>query len=264
MKARMDKYDSSTAVKERTEKNKKLYDEVQDMNIDYIDIDVNNAIELNPYGTNNRTRSEYQKQKELNSIISLNDEKREYVEEQEVKKEKIYDINEILKLAKENKLFENEDKKRLINTEYNILTKLDIDEIDKEKDISKENLKDLIDKVYENEKPVTKEKDLLVDLLDNNEEQEEIKEVVLEPEVSKEILEEDNKEKIVKIEDEEKESVTDDEDNNETEDLDTTVGTTTDLNIEINKSNKGAIVIIIFVILIFAFIGYMLFKYFSA
>ena len=264
MKARMDKYDSSTAVKERTEKNKKLYDEVQDMNIDYIDIDVNNAIELNPYGTNNRTRSEYQKQKELNSIISLNDEKREYVEEQEVKEEKIYDINEILKLAKENKLFENEDKKRLINTEYNILTKLDIDEIDKEKDISKENLKDLIDKVYENEKPVTKEKDLLVDLLDNNEEQEEIKEVVLEPEVSKEILEEDNKEKIVKIEDEGKESVTDDENNNETEDLDTTVGTTTDLNIEINKSNKGVVVIVIFVILIFAFIGYMLFKYFSA
>ena len=264
MRARMDKYDSSTAVKERTEKNKKLYDEVQDMNIDYIDIDVNNAIELNPYGTNNRTRSEYQKQKELNSIISLNDEKREYVEEQEVKEEKIYDINEILKLAKENKLFESEDKKRLINTEYNILTKLDIDEIDKEKDISKENLKDLIDKVYENEKPVTKEKDLLVDLLDNNEEQEEIKEVVLEPEVSKEILEEDNKEEFVKIEDEEKESVTDEENNNETEDLDTTVGTTTDLNIEINKSNKGVVVIIIFVILIFAFIGYMLFKYFSA
>ena len=37
MKTRMDKYDENTSNL-RSEKNKRLYDEVSDMNIDYVDI----------------------------------------------------------------------------------------------------------------------------------------------------------------------------------------------------------------------------------
>ena len=40
MKARMEKYDEDGNIKQRTAKNENLYSEVQNMNIDYVDIDV--------------------------------------------------------------------------------------------------------------------------------------------------------------------------------------------------------------------------------
>ena len=57
----MDKYDENTSSL-RSEKNKRLYDEVSDMNIDYVNIDVNNVIDLS---SNKKTgaREEYKKQK---------------------------------------------------------------------------------------------------------------------------------------------------------------------------------------------------------
>ena len=46
MKARMEKYDVDSETKQRTKKNENLYSEIQNMNIDYVDIDVDNAVEL--------------------------------------------------------------------------------------------------------------------------------------------------------------------------------------------------------------------------
>jgi len=259
MNSRMSKYDGTPKVSGRLEKNKKLYDEVQDMNIDYIDINVDNAIELDPYGNDKKTRSDYQKQRELDKIISNNSEKeRIELEDETVKEEKIYDINEILRLAKENKLFDEDKKKRLINTEYNILTKLDIEELDKEENMSKENLKDLIDKVYENEKKVEPEDDtdLFTELIETNEEKEErekAEKIELTPAVSKDILDEST---II----EEVEENTEEQEKS----YDTEPGTTTDLNIEINRSNSSIVVIVILILIVLGIIGYLLYKYFSA
>ena len=195
MKARMDKYvsDDANTVKRRTQKNEKLYDEVLDMSIDYVNIDVNNAIELDPKNPIKSTREDYQKQRELSKILPRNEKHEKYVKEEvEPKENRIYDINEILRLAREDQLFEDNKKKRLINTEYNILTKLDIDNLESE-DMKKEDLKSLINDIYEKEKPKKysrkDEEALLNDLFDDYEPDKDLKEELrLQEELSKEIL----------------------------------------------------------------------------
>lgn len=67
--------------------------------------------------------------KELEDIMPIRSKQETVIEPKENKQERVYDINEILRQAKENKLFQEDDRKRLINTEYNILTKLDIEKI---------------------------------------------------------------------------------------------------------------------------------------
>ena len=195
MKARMEKY-VTAPEKSRTSKNEKLYDEVQDMSIDYVNIDVNNALELNPSKNHRSSREDFQKQRELNKILPRNEEKQRIIDEEvEPKENRIYDINEILKLARENKLFEDKDKKRLINTEYNILTKLDIENLETE-DMKKEDLKSLINDIYQKEEPVKQksysrkeEEALLNDLFEDYHEEKEVKEELeLKEELSKEIL----------------------------------------------------------------------------
>ena len=219
MKARMEKYDEDGNIKQRTAKNENLYSEVQNMNIDYVDIDVDNALELNPSSPHKKSREDYQKQRELNKILP-NTKNIETAQDiaVEPKEDRVYDINEILKMARENKLFEEPDKKRLINTEYNILTKLDINELDND-ELKKEDLRSLIDDIYEKEGPkkdedVKKyprnEEKLLSDLFD---EQEEIK---VEENLSKNIL--DNEEK-----EEEKEEV--EESNEEIKEEETPIDT---------------------------------------
>ena len=153
MKARMEKYDVDTSVKKRTTKNEKLYSEVGNMNIDYVDIDVDNAVELNPTKSGRTSREDFQKQRELNKILpkssEVSDDTQEYVE---AKEDRVYDINEILSMARKNQLFEDSEKKRLINTEYNILSKLDVGQLENE-NMKKEDLKSLIDDIYEKEAP---------------------------------------------------------------------------------------------------------------
>ena len=175
MNNRMEKYDGKVEIKERTAKNKKLYDEVSSMNIDFIDekadIDTN-SIEIDK---NNlpKTRSDYQKLRGFEDIISNKKDPEVRVEKAD-EEMRVYDINEILKLARDNKLFDTEERKRLINTEYNILAKLNLDKIDEEEELSKESLRELIDNVYSNESDKKKkkekknDKDLFSDLVSDN------------------------------------------------------------------------------------------------
>ena len=170
--SRMEKY-TDTKVKSRTYRNEKLYDQVGDISINYDYIDVNNALELNPTGDYKSNREDYQKQRELNKILKRQTPNNVKIYDDDVipKEDRIYDINELLKNAKT----ETDDKpsKRLINTEYNILTKLDIKDLDKD-NYRKEDLKSLINDIYEKEAPKKmtnlKRKDedsLLKDLLDD-------------------------------------------------------------------------------------------------
>lgn len=200
MNARMEKYTSDDGVKRRTQKNEKLYSEVSNMNIDYVDIDVDNAVELNPSG-NRTSREDFQKQRELNKILPNHKEKHDYKEDiVEPKEDRVYDINEILKMAREDKLFEDSEKKRLINTEYNILTKLDVASLEND-EMKKEDLRSLIDDIYEKEAPKKEEKTkkysrseeakLLSDLF---EEDPTMEKVELEEDLSKAILSNDEEE----------------------------------------------------------------------
>ena len=148
MKARMEKYDTAPEVKQRTKRNERLYSEVQSMNIDYVNIDVNNAVDLSISNGSKSSREDFQKQRELDKILPRKQEISKQTKQEVIpKEERIYDIDEILKLARENKLFEETEKKRLINTEYNILTKLDVQSLQND-EMNKEELRSLIDNIY--------------------------------------------------------------------------------------------------------------------
>ena len=281
MNSRMDKYvNNSTTIKKRTQKNEKLYDKVLDMSIDYVDIDVNNAIELNPNNISKSTREDYQKQKELSKILPRNEKPEAYVKQEvEPKENRIYDINEILELARKNKLFEDSEKKRLINTEYNILTKLDIDNLDSE-DMKKEDLKSLINDIYEKEKPVKvkkyskKDEDaLLNDLFDDYEPDNDLKEELrLQEELSKEILDKNTKSESLETTKEEKPSklldeIVDEEDTKKAKkkkEADKIVKEEmTDEMIEEVKEGKGLLIAIIVVVILILLTGaFFVYEYF--
>ena len=267
MKARMEKYDITTpTVKRRTTRNERLYNEVQDMNIDYVDINVDNAMDLSTYDKS-KTRESYQKQRELDRIMpSYKEKKREIFEDPIPEENRIYDIDEILKLARSNKLFEEKEKKRLINTEYNILTKLDLASIQNE-DMKKEDIKSLVDDVYEKERPITttntysrKEEDrLLSELYDDDpvpkndkEEKENKEEIKIENnqvEIATKI--ETTKDKETKKEDQAKEDKKEESDDSMSNDF-----------IE-QKEGKGLLIaIIIVIILILLTCGFFVYEYF--
>lgn len=190
MNSRMDKYQSNVATKERTIRNKKLYDEVLDLDVEYIDVSTSNKMEIDMNDLTEKTRKNYQKIKEVEALLPTNQKSVSKMDDVVPKEERIYDINEILKQAKENRLFEEESKKRLINTEYNILTKLDMNVINQKEDLSKESLRDLIDTIYQNEdgkkkkrkkREIDDDDDLLADLKETDE-------FIIDEELSKIIL----------------------------------------------------------------------------
>ena len=285
MNSRMDKYqtlEKDKNINHRTERNKKLYDEVQDMNIDYIDINVDDAIEITPDKELKKTRSDYQMKKEIEKIIPSEAQQQDKKEEIKQKQERVYDINEILKLARDNKLFEEEkNKKYAINTEYNILTKLDINKINDKEDMTKESLRNLINSIYQTEDEIykttrmdvledkdennapkennsieetTNTNDLLGDLMTKDED-----EMIINTEISKEIL--DIKESKpsskgititdVKLKDNLKEAQETDEDIEE------------NILEEDKKSKTLLVVVIIVVIILLAIAGYLFYKYFG-
>ncbi len=273
MKARMEKYDTVPGVKRRTQKNERLYNEVQSMNIDYVDINVDNAMDLSLSEDNKFSREGYQKQRELDQIIPTS-RSRKTVKEYEAtpSENRVYDIDEILKMAKDNNLFEDEEKKRLINTEYNILTKLDVGSLQNE-EMKKEDLRSLIDDIYEKERPSKpkvyskKEEDrLLSELFDNDDKGD------LEEELSKEIL--DNSGSEEKVDDaeplavkiEEKKVVSDSKVSSDEEEVkdkdDVVVNEMTDDFIE-EKEGKGLLIaIIVVIILILLTCCFFVYEYF--
>lgn len=273
MKARMEKYSIDTPVKKRTSRNEKLYDEVLDMSIDYVNIDVNNAVDLTVNNNSRTTREDYQKRRELNKIIPENKAReRVVIEEVEPKEDRIYDIDEILKLARENKLFEDQKKKRLINTEYNILTKLDIQSLESD-EIKKEDLRSLIDDIYEKEKPKKvknyprkEEEQLLNELFDDYNTNKEIDdEIKLKEELSKNILENSLTEE-KELDDTKENTITKKE--KKKEDKEEKIATKIDTNIsddyiEVEKEGKGLLIAIIIVtILILLTCGFFVYEYF--
>lgn len=263
----MEKYDTAPEVKQRTKRNERLYSEVQNMNIDYVNIDVNNAVDLSISNDSKSSREDFQKQRELDKILPRKQEISKHTKQEVIpKEERIYDIDEILKLARENKLFEETEKKRLINTEYNILTKLDVQSLQND-EMNKEELRSLIDNIYEKEKPIkTKkyprkvEERLLSDLFDEPiEEKKELEEELkLKEELSQKILdkqEETNANEVSVSKNEEKEDDSKfEEKEEESEDLEDFIE---------EKEGKGLLIAIIVVTaLIILTCGFFVYEYF--
>lgn len=302
MNSRMEKYENNeNQVTSRTEKNKKLYDDtnIDRIDVGYIDIDKSNVFEI-PLAKEKdiKTREDYKKMKELSYIIGGEKETDDVQETLPKEEKRIYDINEILKKAKE-ELKEDEEKTRLLNTEYNILTKLDLANIEKisSSDIKEEDYKKIINEIYPKmtkEKETDDKEDLFKDLEESKiydkaplgEEQEESKYIKtiykrlnLQNETKDDKNNKEEKENIDLKKDEEKtkeyvkeEVITEDEDEKEKQELKETEGLVkqiTDTNydtsfMQIEKGGKGkTILIIIIILLLISLGGYVLLKYFG-
>lgn len=302
MNSRMEKYENNeNQVTSRTEKNKKLYDDtnIDRIDVGYIDIDKSNVFEI-PLAKEKdiKTREDYKKMKELSYIIGGEKETDDVQETLPKEEKRIYDINEILKKAKE-ELKEDEEKTRLLNTEYNILTKLDLANIEKisSSDIKEEDYKKIINEIYPKmtkEKEADDKEDLFKDLEESkiydkaplDEEQEESKYIKtiykrlnLQNETKDDKNNKEEKENIDLKKDEEKtkeyvkeEVITEEDDEKAKQELKETerlVKQITDTNydtsfMQIEKGGKGkTILIIIIILLLISLGGYVLLKYFG-
>lgn len=181
MKSRMERYytDTNTDTKEigkRANKNQDLYRN-KDYNVyssNETVIDTNNEIDISKIKDIIKSREDYQRTKSYRNM--LNDKKFDtddidYVED--TYEEKDYDINTLLQKVKEQKSSndnDNEKVRKLKNTQYDILSKLDVKskEKSKEVDISEEKLKDLINTITHKDEKEDDLMDLLSDLRSND------------------------------------------------------------------------------------------------
>ena len=133
MESRMNRYDEDPTKKmSRSARNRELYERLSDNNTytTYTDVNNANAIVLDAASKNYRTREGYQKIKEYSDLIpqpkmkqKLEDLNNLYQDNEN----KVYDINSVIEEAKKNRVEKDEleEKRRLKNDNYNILTSID-------------------------------------------------------------------------------------------------------------------------------------------
>lgn len=279
MVTRMERYNNSledVKITKRSDKNKDLYEKVKvtEMNPEYIDINTTNVYEIGSINDVTKRRSSYQKLRSLDDVLEKERTITPLEEKPLPKEERLYNIDDILKKAKET--YKDEEKKRLLNTEYNILTKLDLDKVTSNDGFSKDYYKKMVDDLY-SEKEIKQDdgKELFADLMeDENKEikKEEIKPEEIKPEEIKEekIKEPDKelvKENIESEKEEDKEEVKE-----TTGDFVTKIEVTKEMKVNededdeeefIEKRSPLLTIIIILVVFLLLAAGYLLLKHFG-
>ena len=242
MRSRMERYEKETQqeTSRRSSKNKELYENIgrNTKYTNFTDVANANAFDLGTAQKNYRTREGYHQMKEYSDT---------FIKEPKVKKEldnfnylyqdhenKVYDINSVLEEAKKNRVKKDEleAKRKLKNTNYNILASLNPEELEKYRKEKvertrpdEEELRDLIDtitsKTLAGEIDQATSVDLLSDLMATNmmdrvekpekdespkekneeEDEEEIEERLS---LSKEILDKEQLDKVNQLKDQEK------------------------------------------------------------
>ena len=187
MTSRMERYSNPTrSVSSRTAKNQQLYKELYSNKTytEFMDIDHDNVVELNSSNEimNNTRRSSLSRSKMAYASISSPMQRRSdlginssYQKVLEEDKEKSYNINDIMEMARKNRtdLDEEEKKRKIRSAEYSILTDLSQEKLKeyqerKEKGLSKdeeENLEELIHTITSNGLRKKIDDQLLTDLL---------------------------------------------------------------------------------------------------
>lgn len=186
MKSRMERYDSQQKNKKnivlrREDKNQGLYDGFYTNNSTYTEyqgFDDKNVVDLSMLNKNYHTREEYQKIKEYKDVVASPKVKRDLDHFESLyptDENRVYDINNILMEAKKNRnqVDELEKKRKLRNTQYNILNNLDLKQLKnyRENKSEEEEIQELIDTITSKSlrKKINEEveKDLMSDLLPN-------------------------------------------------------------------------------------------------
>ena len=184
MNSRMDRYAETPNLKSRVERNKDLYEQIKTSDIDKFDIASNatvigediSRIDVDKVKDmlDERYRDEYDKRS-----LKFREQDEEIIEDKKYDT-KEYDINAILEKAKktQNVDYEKERLKKVHDTQYDILKKLNIDETTEEEvmEDSEENIVNLINTITNLELQNSKKNstgnttalDLLSDLSDND------------------------------------------------------------------------------------------------
>ena len=184
MNSRMDRYAETPNLKSRVEKNQDLYEQIKSSDIDKFDISSNatvigediSRIDVDKVKDmlDKRYRDEYDKRS-----LRYKEQDEDLVDEKKYDT-KEYDINAILEKAKktQNVDYEKERLKKVHDTQYDILKKLNIDEKDEEEILedNEENIVNLINTITNLELQNSKKSstgnttalDLLSDLSDND------------------------------------------------------------------------------------------------
>ncbi len=146
-------YKNELSSQGRSERNKNLYKQIEDMDTYYniesvVSIENTNEIEISKVKEMIKDRETYKKQKELNNVLFKEPEpiEEEIKVEPKEEVEKDYNINNILNKAKENEPIKEENY-ALTNTQYNLLKSLN--KKGKDYDLEKEEaeLKELINTI---------------------------------------------------------------------------------------------------------------------
>lgn len=178
MKTRMDKYAETPNLRSRTEKNKDLYEQIKNTDIEKFEVSSNAKVieeDINSIDVNKiKDMLDRQYRNELGRKTILENVVEEEVEEKLVDT-KEYDINAILEKAKktQNVDYEKERLKKVHDTQYDILKNLNIDETPEEIEDTEENIVNLINTItalelkHKNEGNTTA-LDILSDLTDND------------------------------------------------------------------------------------------------
>jgi len=151
MKSRMDKYYDVNDTKARTTKNQQLYRTIYD-EVEYSNVEGISIIEKNEKIDMDMIRDLINKSNELSR------EKKEpirVVREEVIEDEsdRIYDIRDVLSKAKDNRVV---DRKRINDTQYNILKGISVEEeVISTEDLKQDDLKSMIDAISSNSKGYT-------------------------------------------------------------------------------------------------------------
>lgn len=132
MESRMKRYDEEPTKKmSRSARNRELYEKLDDNTYTtYTNVKEANAIVLDAASKNYRTREGYQKIKEYGDLIPQPKMKQKLEDLNNLyqgQENKVYDINSVIEEAKKNRVEKDEleDRRRLKNENYNILTSID-------------------------------------------------------------------------------------------------------------------------------------------
>ena len=241
MRSRMERYEKqeNNQTSRRSSKNQELYENIgrNTKYTNFTDVTNANAIDLGTAQKNYRTREGYHQIKEYNNFVPEPKAKKELDDFNYIYQDhenKVYDINSVLAEAKKNRIQKDEleAKRKLKNTNYNILASLNPEELEKYRKEKVERtrpdtggLRDLIDtitsKTLAGEIDQATSVDLLSDLMATNimdrvepeEKQKEVEDKELEKEeeieerlaLSKEILDKAQLEEVNKLKDQQRE-----------------------------------------------------------
>ncbi|MCI6107353.1 MAG: hypothetical protein SOU84_02880 [Candidatus Faecimonas sp.] len=310
MRSRMERYEKEEQreISSRANKNQELYENIgrNTKYTNFTDVTNANAFDLGTAQKNYRTREGYHQMKEYNTFISEPKVKKELDEFNYLYQDhenKVYDINSVIAEAKKNRIKKDEleAKRKLKNTNYNILASLNPEELEKYRKEKvertkpdEEELRSLIDtitsKTLAGEIDQATSVDLLSDLMATNimdrvekpepdsdkstDDDDEIDEDTFEEtgeieerlSLSKEILDKDQIEKVNKLkEDKESGSIMDESDT----DFYTRSMDLSDKDFEMDDEFKEKklptavkIILIILIIAVIAIAGYFIYKNF--